>query len=48
MCGSIKSQKNGGRLLCDLDGLMASVMGKGCEVCGRCVEGIDLSVKLKK
>jgi hypothetical protein len=48
MCGSIKYLKSGSRLRRDLDEPMASMMGIGSEVCGRCVEEIDVSVELKK
>jgi hypothetical protein len=45
--GSIKSQKNGSRLWCDLDEPMASVIAIGSEVFGRCAERIDVSVEVE-
>ena len=41
---SIKSQKNGSRLRCDLDEPMAFVMAIGNEVSGECAEGINVGV----
>jgi hypothetical protein len=43
----IRYQMIGIRLLGDLDVPMAGVMAIGCEVFGRCVEGIDVSVELE-
>ncbi len=41
MCGSIKFQRSGSRLRCDLDEPMAFVMVIGNEVFGECVEAIN-------
>ncbi len=44
---SIKSLMTGSRLRSDLEEPIASVMGIGSEVCGRCVEEIDVSVEVE-